>query len=51
MILVQEPLIVYQHFEQQEKLSADIDMLHSLLTFHCRLTRQPHLRTYGKKLV
>ena len=30
MILVQEPLILYQHFEQQEKLFAD--MLHSLLT-------------------
>ena len=26
-------LIVYQHFEQQAKSSAD--MLHSLLTFHC----------------
>ena len=33
MIPVQEPLIVYQRFEQQEKLSAD--MLHPLLTFHC----------------
>ena len=33
MIPVQEPLIVYQHFEQQAKSSAD--MLHSLLTFHC----------------